>query len=1130
MVARDRPYAQLGIAELEALVANNAADCRTVNEAVLAELKHRSTARAASLRRRLERLLASPEPRPAVSAGAPIPREPPIAVRTAPTQKPGPPAVPVAALGPAAPPVAPRATIANDPRDILRAWTILEVLSPATFRKPADLAGGDLRRIARFDRGLPWAGGAKGPPGTRLYFQIVLGSIVMQPAIAALLDRFADTRPERPQARGETPLAVVIVDREGRPIPDSCAVVSSFGWGLPQALGSDPASLGRWAEEEERVRSALHDRLYCEGKDGKAVPLDTTSIESAFAWLAAEYGLDRTMLHPPTFAVRSTVPFKSSEPPEALLLNSFFLKDLAKADTLVAEKRAPDTLKRYLAMIAPSDRRDLLGDQAAIEAAVAPAGFPSGRWPGPGRHPLALMQQAAVNLATALGPGEILAVNGPPGTGKTTLLRDVVAALVTERASAMARFDDPESAFVHSGEKLNLGGAWIHLYRIDPRLRGFEMLVASSNNKAVENVSAELPAIGAIAEDAATLRYFKPMADGLLGQESWGAIAAVLGNAGNRSAFKDRFWWNEDTGLFSYFKAIDGRKPEIILPGGGKRAPRIVAELDPPLDRCEAMRRWQKQRGRFRALEREVAETRDRIELLRQRSRLLPAIKRAFDAVREHAAARPGLLHRLFGLRGYRAWRADHMPLSDTLAEATRAAAEVKAWPAGRALRLSRSPWLGFCAEKRAAEFDRILRPMIEALRCERADRQAPLVDVDFFDDARDLVQKAAPWLTAEEHRQRDVLFEAALDLHRAFIDAAAKPLRHNLAAALQVLDGRDFPDPSKNGLIPDLWSSLFLVVPAVSTTFASVTTMLGRLPPAALGWLLVDEAGQAAPQQAVGAILRANRAIVVGDPIQVPPVVTLPDRLTVAICRAFGVDAARFAAPAASVQTLADDATAWFAEFPARTGSRTVGVPLLVHRRCSEPMFAVANRVAYENLMVQAKTPKGSPIRDLLGPSRWIDVVGASSDKWCPDEGGAAVAMIERIVAAGLRPDLYAVTPFVQVADGLRRLIRDSAVLADGIPDLDRWAYERVGTIHTVQGREAEAVIFVLGAPNADQTGARNWAGREPNLLNVAVTRAKEALYVIGNRQLWRSAGVFGDLDAMLARPGEEESGAEPR
>lgn len=116
------------------------------------------------------------------------------------------------------------------------------------------------------------------------------------------------------------------------------------------------------------------------------------------------------------------------------------------------------------------------------------------------------------------------------------------------------------------------------------------------------------------------------------------------------------------------------------------------------------------------------------------------------------------------------------------------------------------------------------------------------------------------------------------------------------------------------------------------------------------------------------------------------------------------------------------------------------------------------------------------------------------------------------------IAPDLNVVTAFVIVANGLRRLLRDSEIFAGAISDIDRWTRERIGTIHTVQGREAEAVIFVLGAPNGDQTGARGWAGKEPNLRNVAVTRAKESVYVIGNRSLWRSAGVFSDLNAVLS------------
>ena len=54
---------------------------------------------------------------------------------------------------------------------------------------------------------------------------------------------------------------------------------------------------------------------------------------------------------------------------------------------------------------------------------------------------------------------------------------------------------------------------------------------------------------------------------------------------------------------------------------------------------------------------------------------------------------------------------------------------------------------------------------------------------------------------------------------------------------------------------------------------------------------------------------MRSRRAIIVGDPMQIEPVVVLPDILTHAICRTFGIDPDQFNAPAASVQTLADAA-----------------------------------------------------------------------------------------------------------------------------------------------------------------------------------------------------------------------------
>lgn len=141
------------------------------------------------------------------------------------------------------------------------------------------------------------------------------------------------------------------------------------------------------------------------------------------------------------------------------------------------------------------------------------------------------------------------------------------------------------------------------------------------------------------------------------------------------------------------------------------------------------------------------------------------------------------------------------------------------------------------------------------------------------------------------------------------------------------------------------------------------------KLPLESLGWLLVDEAEQALPQAAVDTLLRTRRAVIVGDAVQIEP--ALPDTLTNAICRRLGVDPDRYTAPSACAQTLADAAPIYTSEFRTRVGSRSVGVPLLVHRRCPGPMFGLSNAIAYSGTMVSAKSPQQSNIRNVLGPSR---------------------------------------------------------------------------------------------------------------------------------------------------------------
>lgn len=1060
--------------------------------------------------------------------------------------------------------------VTNRPDEILSGWMALEVLSPPAYLKPEDLAGGDRSRVASLNGVfLPWERGESSRPNYRLYYQVVLGSIKMEPALEELIELYGDARPEKPRVCGKAVLAIVVVDQHGLLIESPAVGISSFGWGAIAALNGDLASLARWPEVEPQLVERIENQLLGDPMKDKAEEeprsrlLTTTALFSAYEALVHDLGLPMEWVEPPAIAIRSYAYYKDPNPPEAIVLNSFFLKDLALARRLFMEGNAPPNLRNYLGVDRPQARGDLLCDKAVLEEAVSPLRTPLSRWPGKDRHPLVLLQQAAVNLSfQETNASGMLGINGPPGTGKTTLFRDLVAGVVAERAEEMAKFDDPETAFENSGLRLRAGNSWTHLYRLNASLRGFEMVVASSNNKAVENVSAELPGLDAIASDAPELRYFKTLSDALHQTETWGAIAAVLGNVQNRSQFKQVFWWDDDNGMNSYLWASTGPAGAVEITDQEtghveRRTARIVEAEQPPSTREEALERWKSARKRFLNALDKSRKSQTWLEGLRAELAGLPILAQAEasaaanrDAMTEtvrrieavatvvqqteaeassqfhhanqeldmHVLAKPGFLARLFRTRTMYEWseklevlRANHRR-AETLYTKRTADRQHNEDELRRALHeqeTTETAWKLALAQHQNAE-----QRLAEAQQKDAV----VLADDAFFALERGKLHQMTPWFSPDAQRLRDEVFIAAMAVHHAFIGAAAKPLRHNLGTLMNAFTTQTLPGAEKQALLPDLWASFFLVVPLVSTTFASVNRMLGNLPLESLGWLLVDEAGQALPQAAVGALLRTRRAVVVGDPVQIEPVVVLPDTLTHAICHRFGVDPDRYSAPIASVQTLADAASGYTSEFQTRVGSRSVGVPLLVHRRCSEPMFGISNAIAYAGLMVPAKLPKQSPIRDLLGPSRWIEVEGSGEDKWCPQEGVEVLRLLRQIAEGHVKPDLYIITPFVIVADRLRQVVCESGVLRSWAGEGEwGWAKERIGTVHTAQGREAEAVILVLGAPHPGQIGARGWAGSRPNLVNVGATRAKEVIYVVGNRHLWREAGFFRELDKRL-------------
>lgn len=142
------------------------------------------------------------------------------------------------------------------------------------------------------------------------------------------------------------------------------------------------------------------------------------------------------------------------------------------------------------------------------------------------------------------------------------------------------------------------------------------------------------------------------------------------------------------------------------------------------------------------------------------------------------------------------------------------------------------------------------------------------------------------------------------------------------------------------------------------------------------------------------------------------------------------------------------------------------------------------------------------------LSASGWIDVRGRVSEgHWVREEGDAVRALLSDLIGnQGATPDQIAmITPFRDCSSRLK-VMASAYGIANG----------RVGTVHTAQGKEADIVVLVLGG-DPRLPGAKAWAAAKPNLLNVAVSRMKKRLYVVGNRQEWAKHKHFGVMHEYL-------------
>ena len=141
------------------------------------------------------------------------------------------------------------------------------------------------------------------------------------------------------------------------------------------------------------------------------------------------------------------------------------------------------------------------------------------------------MQQVAVNLVIN-EKNDIQTVNGPPGTGKTTLLKDIFAELIIQQAKEICNLKNKNVSFLSNSK--------IEQPQLPVQLADKNIVVASSNNGAVRNIVDELPQIPEekdsfteIIEKIKSVDYFFDLANSKKQNNRWGLFSLEGGRKEN---------------------------------------------------------------------------------------------------------------------------------------------------------------------------------------------------------------------------------------------------------------------------------------------------------------------------------------------------------------------------------------------------------------------------------------------------------------------------------------------------------------------------------------------------------------------------------------------------------------------
>lgn len=278
-----------------------------------------------------------------------------------------------------------------------------------------------------------------------------------------------------------------------------------------------------------------------------------------------------------------------------------------------------------------------------------------------------------------------------------------------------------------------------------------------------------------------------------------------------------------------------------------------------------------------------------------------------------------------------------------------------------------------------------------------------------------------------------------------------------------------------------------------------------GRIPfePGEFDLVIFDEASQCDIASALPLLYRAKSVVIVGDPKQLTHISNLQRGQNQTLLKRFG---------------LLDDFSDWAYSYKSLFELATTQVSgnevinLVDHHRSHADIIAFSNDHFYKG-QLRVATRYDSLNFPNPGQSgvRWIDIKGQAIR---PDEGGAinkpeidAIVELLRdlVIDKGYQGSIGVVTPFRAQANGITVAINRDRQLSAALMHSDILS----DTVHKFQGDERDVMIFSpvvsAGFPEKSLGFLRN----NGNLFNVAITRARAQLVVVGDMSACASSGV---------------------